>query len=251
MEVDEFLIEHDANFDTRAKNEALRVAVRSGHLEVAKLLVENGASVNAKTNLKSEILLMNSAWKGQLEIVKFLIENDANINAQGTWGGTALMSAARSGHLEVVVFLLENGASVGVRNEDGWTELMYAASNGHFKVVELLIEKKADVDVQDERGWTALMYAADNGKNSRDPKFQQEFRKIMDLLLAAKANPLLKAKDGTTVLEQGDSETVEKCMRKIIPRILVEEVAPELSLVLPKDLADLIAKLTYGCELAQ
>ncbi len=73
----------------------------------------------------------------------------------------------------------------------------------------------------------------------------------MDLLLAAGADLLRKAKDGTTALEQGNSEIIRNCMRKrtymrkIIPRILVEEVAPKLSLALPKDLADRIAELTY------
>ncbi len=240
LEVVKFLVENRVVTDMRAGNEVLHQALHHGHLEVVKFLIESGAVADENASREG---LETAARFGHLEIAKFLVEKGANVNGCSWCGTTALMYAAMLGRFKVVEFLIKKDANVNVQGKDGMTALMKAIWNYHLEIVKFLIEKEADVDVQDERGWTALMYAAENGKNSKNPRFQQESRNIMNLLLAAGANPLLKAKDGTTVLEQGNGETVKKCMRKTISRILVEEVASELSLAFPKDLADLIAGL--------
>ncbi len=188
---------------------------------------------------------MIAAWNGNLEVVEFLIENGANVDVQNEHGWTALMCTARREKL-----LINNPkCQQKLRNimkqlrvaAANLTTLMYAAAFDHLEAVKLLLATKTvNINQQNKFGWSALMYAAEKEKNLIDnPKCQQELRNIMNLLLAAKANPLLKAKSGITVLEQGNGETVKKCMRKQISGILVEEV-PRL----PKDLADLIAGLT-------
>ncbi len=177
---------------------------------------------------------MNAVEHGYLEVVKFLIKKGANVKVQDLMGETALMHAVKCDNLT-------RSKSVNC----GWSDWI-VLWDGSLEVVEFLIENGASVDVQDKNGWTVLMYAAWTEKNLiSNPKCQQKLRKIIDLLFAAKANPLLKAKDGTTVLEQGNSETVKECMRQQICGILVEEVASELSLVFPLDLAKVIAKLTH------
>ena len=54
-------------------NEELLWASENGHLEIVKLLIENGADVSAKDN---EAFRMASE-NGYLEIVRLLIENGA------------------------------------------------------------------------------------------------------------------------------------------------------------------------------
>ena len=51
---------------------------------------------------------MLSVWFGHLENVKVLIANGADIDARGGGGGSALMIAAQRGHFEVVKYL-QNG----------------------------------------------------------------------------------------------------------------------------------------------
>ncbi len=200
------LVENGAVDDT-AKDKALTVAAWYDHLEVAKFLIKNGANVNAKDR-QGETPLMNPAFNGQLGVVKFLIENGASINAQNFWGSTPLMHAVLNCRLEVVEFLIKNGANVNEQNLKGETVLM-------------------KVDAWEER----LI---------NNPEYQQKYRNTLKRLFVAKANPLLEANDGTTVLKQIDSEILKECMQQQIFEILVEEV-PQL----PKVIADLIAELTY------
>ena len=109
--------------DINAKNKdgetALMLASSEGHLEMVKLLVENGADYTNALRLASR--------EGHLEIVKLLIENGANINAKDNDGETALMGASYNGHLEVVKYLIENGADVNIKdNYYGITALDFA-----------------------------------------------------------------------------------------------------------------------------
>ena len=62
-----------------------------------------------KVNLKDnygKTALMIAAYHGKLEVAKVLLQNGANINLQNTNNWTALMFAAEKGHDKVVELLL-------------------------------------------------------------------------------------------------------------------------------------------------
>ena len=67
-------------------------ACRDGHLEIVKLLADNGADINAKNN-NGGTALMFASHAGKLEVVKFLLGNDADANAKANNGMNALMVA--------------------------------------------------------------------------------------------------------------------------------------------------------------
>ena len=52
---------------------------------------------------------MSAAGNGHLEIVKILAENGANIDAENKYDNTPLIWAALNGHFEVVRFLQDKG----------------------------------------------------------------------------------------------------------------------------------------------
>jgi ankyrin repeat protein len=78
-----------------------------------------------------------------IEVAKLLVERGADVNAKGDTGYTALHVASGLGQVELVDFLLKNGADVDAKDVRG-TPLAAAALQGHEPVVQLLIERKAN-----------------------------------------------------------------------------------------------------------
>lgn len=97
----------DIDVETRFDDTPLTFASKSGHLDVVRLLVSEGAAINNQTN-------------------------DS--------GSTTLFWAAECGHFDVVQFLCENGANVLWRRHDGVSALCIAAWNGSAYIVEYLAE---------------------------------------------------------------------------------------------------------------
>ena len=58
-----------------------------------------------------------------LEIAGILVEHGANLDAVATGGQTALMINAANGHTSLVAFLLDKGADLTIRNKAGQTVL--------------------------------------------------------------------------------------------------------------------------------
>jgi ankyrin repeat protein len=85
--------------------------------------------------------LIKAAAHRHLEVCKLLLENGANVHANKDW---ALQHAARNGHLEVCKLLLENGANVHADNNYA---LRCATSERHTEVCKLLLEYGADLTV--------------------------------------------------------------------------------------------------------
>ena len=93
-----------------------------GHETVVRLLLENGANIEAKD--ENELTaLRNASQRGYETVVRLLLENRANIEAKSIYGITALRRAALTGHEIVVRLLLEKGANVEAKDKDGWTAL--------------------------------------------------------------------------------------------------------------------------------
>jgi len=139
----------------------LHIAAGHGHFDIVKILVENGANVNAK-DLMGFTPLHSAIMGNHLAIVKFLIENGADINAKaenelpGGTGWTPLHLAASSGNLDIVKYLIDHGADVNAKDDVWFTPLHEAARFGHSSVVELLIHHGADVNAKSITGSTPL-----------------------------------------------------------------------------------------------
>lgn len=60
-------------------------------------------------------MLMFAAGSGHLELVRCLIRNGANVDKQNEYGWTALMYATMENRVEVVRYLLGEGANLNLR----------------------------------------------------------------------------------------------------------------------------------------
>jgi ankyrin repeat protein len=113
-EIVQAFIDHGADINQKADigngHTALMFAAEFGHVEVGKLLLANGADINAVDNFNDSALNV-AAFHGQLEFAKMLVEMGAELNVPGYAGQTALGHAISRGHEDIAAFLREVGAT--------------------------------------------------------------------------------------------------------------------------------------------
>ena len=104
-------------------------------------------------------LLHTAAAHGHLEVVRVLLKRGASVDLQSNLGGTALMGAASYGRLSTLLLLLQHSANPDLQDKFGINALMMAAHAGQEACVEALLQAKADTELLDARGRTALHWA--------------------------------------------------------------------------------------------
>jgi ankyrin repeat protein len=144
--------------DARATNQfgatALMAAAAGGDGQTVKLLLKQGAEVNAQpaANESGFILgggrtaLMWAAFRGNVAMLKRLIDAGADVNAV-TGLGTALTQAAWADRTEAARVLLERGARIDQAGpRDDYTALHWAASSDDCDtaLTKLLLAKGAN-----------------------------------------------------------------------------------------------------------
>ena len=127
--------------------------------EVAALLIERGADINAKGK-NGWTPLHGAAWSNASKTAALLIGRGADINANRKGGQTPLHVAARENASETAALLIGRGADVSAKRKGGQTPLHDAAWNNASGTAALLIEHGADIDAEDKYGSTPLHVAA-------------------------------------------------------------------------------------------
>jgi len=136
---------------------ALHAACENGHTEVARLLVDRGAEVNATTDGVTPLIF--AAAKGDKKTVELLLSKGAHVNAKSRLGRTPLLAAMASpaaGHKEVAELLFSKGANI--------PPLHLAAYLGDVEKVKKCLQDGIDINSQEDFGCTALHAAAYGGK---------------------------------------------------------------------------------------
>lgn len=154
------------HFDEEGRTPLARASL-NGHEVVVRLLLKNGADVDAHDYNDEESALINASLGGHEAVVRLLIEHGANIEAHYLMtGGTALTWASYHGHEAIARLLIENKANLNASDHSGRTPLIMASSNGHEAVARLLIENGADVNTTGNTGQNALQLASMNGNEA-------------------------------------------------------------------------------------
>ena len=149
-------------------------AVEQGDVKKIKQLLDAGIDPNSEDDDTVYTILYTATESGNTEIVKLLLENGADVDAVVDYGqqdGTPLIKASFDGHAKIAEILLEAGADIEATNdnmfefEPGPTALFYATSNGHADVVRILLNYGANTEHTDYSGNTPLMEASSLGHN--------------------------------------------------------------------------------------
>ncbi|XP_069477814.1 serine/threonine-protein phosphatase 6 regulatory ankyrin repeat subunit B-like isoform X2 [Ambystoma mexicanum] len=192
------LLSANADAQLRAKSKTfgdtvLHACCRRKELELCKLLVEYGATVDEQ-NDEGQTPLHIVAWEGDDILLKFFYQCKANPNIVDKLDRSPLHIAAERGHTNVVEFLtekfrsnvlartkdgstlmhiasqcghpdtalafLKKGVLLHMPNKSGAVCLHAAAKRGHGAVVKALLQKGAQVDARTKDHYTALHIAA-------------------------------------------------------------------------------------------
>ena len=135
------LIEHGAEINIRDKKHKMTPldrAVSMGHVEMVKLLINNGADA------MNEALRLSIVHKN-VRIAEMFLKNGVDINHMNEDGDTALHCATKWSNIDTVQLLLNYGANVNIENNDGKTPLYYVRGSAfqHKEISDLLIRHGA------------------------------------------------------------------------------------------------------------
>ena len=117
----------------------LKRAVQNGDSQIVQLLLRIGINVNQKHTLTGirPLHCACAAW-GNLAIAKILLDNGADINATSECSiQTALHFAVLNKRTSITKLLLENGCKTEIRTHQGRTGLEVALKKGFVGIVKL------------------------------------------------------------------------------------------------------------------
>ena len=166
----------------------LHQAVAQGNLEQVRLLLSQGADVQATAHADSTPLLWAAA-RGHTAIVRLLLEHGAAVATPSSSQRTPLHWAALQGHEATARALLAAQAPVDVGDARGHTPLHLAAIAGHTPLARLLLDSGAPLDASDTLGYTPLYWAVVKGHTE-----------LTGLLLARGADPQVSGVRGESLL---------------------------------------------------
>lgn len=119
---------------------ALHLAAHFGQTDTARLLLDSGADVRARSRNPLDNMPLHAAVAGgdRVELARLLLERGADPNAIQHGGYTPLHETAQNGSLEATRLLLDFGADPSIHSADGKTARQLAEEQGHTEVAALL-----------------------------------------------------------------------------------------------------------------
>src|SRR5689334_18400203 len=117
----------DVNSAQGDGNTALHWAAYRDDIEMAKALIQAGASVKPTTRIGDMQPLHLAASNGSAAMIEVLLKAGADANAPNGNGTTPLMLACAAGKTDAIALLLDNGANPNARDTNhGQTAVMFA-----------------------------------------------------------------------------------------------------------------------------
>lgn len=144
----------DVNAEDMFGTTPLLAAVSGGHFETVEMLIAHGANVRATERNTGQTALMRSI--SNVKMARLLLDRGVDVNARNRTGRTALMECYDP---EVAALLLARGADVNAQDSQGNTPLFNAAHSFQTQLATLLLQHGAKVNVVNRQGETPLSTA--------------------------------------------------------------------------------------------
>lgn len=131
----------------------LHWAVDGGNTACIQWLLDNGIDVDIEDDFGCSPLIRLASLNGNVEVAKILIENGADVNKKDKIKKSALMAAAVGGNVDLIKLLVVKGADVYAENEYGHRAVDFSETFGRKEVASYLKEvmEGNETDVKPEK----------------------------------------------------------------------------------------------------
>ena len=144
----------------------LRDAAWANDVAAARVLIAQGADVNAKDDTQQSAYLVTTS-EGYLDLLDLALAHGGDVASKDSFNGTGLIRAGERGHTGVVGRLIRAGVEVNHVNRLGWTALHEAiifskGTTAYDDTVRVLVAGGADVRLPARRDGVAPLDQARN-----------------------------------------------------------------------------------------
>lgn len=167
----QYFLENNVPVDL--KNDAgltpLQLALQSGNVEAAKMLLSFRADVTIKDADGTPPLSMIMPQGKAAQLIELLLANNADPSIKDRTGNTALHNAIINGYSSpVLTMLLRAGgkALIDSSNSDGNTALALAVTLKRYEALALLASNNANPFIENKNGLSSLTLAFNDGREA-------------------------------------------------------------------------------------
>ena len=170
IEIADILLNNGADVslvDNLGMTVLMHAVARKCDTKFVKILIAKGCRIQ-HSDLTKKTVIMLAAENGDANCIKAILDASSNktvdTSAMDRHRRNALIFAAKLGHVEAVETLIDYGLSEKNSIDcDGYTALMHAAAQGHKDIVKALLHRAVDIKQRDAGGKTATKIARDRG----------------------------------------------------------------------------------------
>ncbi|MFB7595577.1 ankyrin repeat domain-containing protein [Streptomyces sp. NPDC056160] len=171
---------------------ALLEAARRGDVPAVRAALAAGADLETRDE-EGCTPLLRAALADEVAVAEVLVGAGADVNARDGRQDSAWLVTGVTGSVAMMRALLPGRPDVTLTNRFGGVSVIPASERGHVPYVRaVLAETSIDVNHVNRLGWTALLEAVILGDGGRT------HQEVVEVLLAAGADPLLPDAEGTT-----------------------------------------------------
>lgn len=132
--------EVDVNVREKYRYSALMIAICLYNRicpEIIEILLNN-KDINIDYTVNGHSALSLALYYGYIDIAKLLIAQGANVNVQDTYGNTPLILAVKLNNIDLVKLLLEKNADISLKDNEEYDALDWAEYLGFSSIIELI-----------------------------------------------------------------------------------------------------------------
>lgn len=138
----------DADAEDEDANSPAWLALKNGHLDVAKLIIEEGEAEVDSACEDGQTLLHLASANDDVDTAAWLLDHGGSVGVKDRFRNTALHAAAEHGSWKMGLLLLQRGADASAAGKNANTPLHVAAANPsgakqRITFVDALLDKGA------------------------------------------------------------------------------------------------------------